>query len=163
MKKTIISMTLAAVALFGGNAFAQTTGDNTSAKCSTEKCEKGDKKPCAFEGLNLTAQQQEQIKALQADQQKACKQACDKAKADKQKQAEGRREAGKTARQAYLAKVKAILTPEQYVQFLENSYVNAPAKMGNKKDGKKGDRKGGRDNKGFKGQMKNKVGGERSK
>ncbi len=40
-------------------------------------------------------------------------------------------------RKDYLAKVKAILTPEQYVQFLENSYVNQVSKDRAGKKGKK--------------------------
>ncbi len=164
MKKTILSIAVVSAALFSGNAFAQNT--NTAAKNSaacTEQCDasKGQKpqKPCPFDGLNLTAKQQESIKALQTETQKARQEAGKQAKADKQKRSADQRAAKQAARKDYLAKVKAILTPEQYVQFLENSYVDGAQMKGDRKghkgprmdqkkgqkgqrpDGKKGDRK----------------------
>ena len=54
----------------------------------------------------------------------------------------------------YLAKVKSILTPDQYVQFLENSYVDQPMMkkgqghkdMAKGRDGKRMDKQGGKAN-----------------
>ncbi len=58
-----------------------------------------------------------------------------------------------------LAKVKAILTPEQYVQFLENAFVNGGGQghkqaMKQGKQGQRGDNKQGKrpDKQGQKGQ-----------
>lgn len=163
MKKTIISIAVASAAIFSGTAFAQTTTTSAAkngAAC-TEQCVNGKEqkgqKPCPFDGLNLTAKQQESLKALNEQTMKARQEAGKQAKADKQKQHADRKAAKQAARKEYLAKVKAILTPEQYVQFLENNYVNAAPQMkgdrkghkgpcmgekkGNRPDGKKGDRR----------------------
>lgn len=162
MKKTIISIAVASAALFTGSAFAQTTtpaakdGAACTEQCVKEKGQKG-QKPCPFDGLNLTTKQQESIKALQEQTMKARQEAGKQAKADKQKRHDDMRATKQAARKDYLAKVKAILTPEQYVQFLENNYVNAAPQMkgdrkghkgprmdekkGQRPDGKKGDRR----------------------
>lgn len=164
MRKTIISIAVASAAIFSGTAFAQNTTTTPNAKngaACTEQCvkDKGQKgqKPCPFDGLNLTTKQQESLKALNEQTMKARQEAGKQAKADKQKQQADRMAAKQAARKEYLAKVKAILTPEQYVQFLENNYVNAAPQMkgdrkghkgsrmdqqkGNRPDGKKGDRR----------------------
>ncbi|WP_303642941.1 hypothetical protein [uncultured Duncaniella sp.] len=65
---------------------------------------------------------------------------------DKKADRKAMREQAQKNRKDYLAKIKGILTAEQYVQFLENSYLNNRAGVGsnnrkdmrNKKDGKKG-------------------------
>lgn len=96
---------------------------------------------CAFEGLNLTDAQKEQIKGL-----------CQKRQGDRAAKAQAKRESKARAkaerraareqeRKEYLAMLKGILTPEQYVQFLENSYAKGSFK-GPKRQGKKGHRKG---------------------
>lgn len=72
-------------------------------KCNKEKCD-------IFEGLNLTEQQ----KAKLADIRKDCKLNKDKKAGDRSQ-----------CKREFLAKVKEILTAEQYSQFLENSFVNA--------------------------------------
>lgn len=55
----------------------------------------------------------------------------------------------KNMRAEYLKNVKAILTPEQYVQFLENNYVNAPQHHKKGKFGKDGRKHKRHDNKNF--------------
>lgn len=121
-----------------------------------KECKRGDKAKCnkadrkafnPFEGITLTADQQTKLDALKAEckaQREACKgrancpqQAnCDKnckpgencAKAecpyggDKKDVANRQQQ-----RRDCLNKVKAILTPEQYVTFLENMAVSRPA------------------------------------
>lgn len=128
MKKTILIMIVAVATMFSFNSMAQ------SPKCEGKKCDKAmcDKSskceigkgqhkhkacPNPFEGLNLTPEQQDKLKAMAPcgakEQRKACqqeqrrhRQACDSiARAGKEK---------------FLADVKSVLTPEQYVQFLEN-------------------------------------------
>ncbi len=132
MKKFIISSTLFLAALAGGlTASAQTqtcpqnnctkqTQCTTAQNCGQQNCTPGSCTPqsCApgarrggaarcnaFEGLNLSDQQKSQLQALGQD----CKVQRDK------KQCDGRKER--------LAKIKTILTPEQYTQFLENNFV----------------------------------------
>lgn len=137
MKKTILSVAVALAGLFtASSAFAQ--APCSPAVCaqvencdSAAACQRG---YCAFDGLNLSADQQARVKALKADR-KAKKQA------DRKADRKAAREAVKAGRQDYLNQLKQILTPEQYTQFLENSYVNqAPAPGGRK--GHKGDFKG---------------------
>ena len=141
MKKLMIAM--AAVAMTASMAFAQTDNTNACPKkdCpKTEQCAKDGKKcdkpcdkqrACEFKGLNLTDTQKEQLKAIKAEQ-KAKFQAERQAK---QAQKAAKKEARQAARKEYLAKVKAVLTPEQYVQYLEN--VATRADKGMKRDMRK--------------------------
>lgn len=131
MKKTFLSIAVLLASIAGVSASAQTTADATAAKTKTE-CTKG----CAakgapaynpFAGLNLTEQQQSQLQALKTQMKDAkAKEAKTReaAKAERQAQKKQKMEARVQARRDYLAKVKNILTPEQYIQFLENSYVD---------------------------------------
>lgn len=133
MKKNILTLTLATAAIFSTSAFAQSAGDN-SASCPAAPCGA----PCApgyncntpcpyfqnpdscmmnpFAELNLTADQQAKIKELRT-----------KKFQQKTKDIKNKRELRQAKRQAYLYDLKSILTPEQYVQYLEQSYVNGPA------------------------------------
>lgn len=145
MKKIFIALSVIAAATFGVNA------QNPSAKtvCPQAPCcnvKAGDKARCTapnpFEGLNLTEQQQKKIDELRqaTRQQKLANDSIRKANRD-QKMRDF-----KNKRSEYLKSVKAILTPEQYVQYLENSYINAPGPRHGGKDkhfGKRGDRKHG--------------------
>ena len=108
-------------------------------KCDKE-CHKGMN---PFEGLNLTADQQAKLEALKQN----CPMKADKQKADKQDKKNDRKADMMAKRiqgkRDFLAQVKSILTPEQYVQFLENSCVNGQNRQGKmnhpqKMDGKKG-------------------------
>lgn len=158
MKKKILSMALAAIALFTVSASAQQTssplkqprGPQTE-KCDKADCKKGDKKDCKkadckkgdkkdgqckqgfcpFEGLNLTEAQQAKVKAIPTP--KAVMKAAKKTDAAKNVD---RKAYAKTVRQDYLKEVKSVLTADQYTQFLENMYVNQPAKQ--MKQGKAG-------------------------
>lgn len=145
--------------------------DNTKKCCKEGKKGHDDKKGRInpFANLNLTAEQQTKLDALRAEQQasrekaraeakqkmearkqadkgktltdaeKAARKAeCDKAKADQKAEREA-------ARQAYLDKVKAILTPEQYEQFTQDMAKMHDSKgprhghmKGHGKDGRKG-------------------------
>lgn len=174
MKKTVIAFSLVLSSLFAGNVMAQTSsaavGCSKTTCTKTEACTPADTcftrgdagRPDPFAGLNLTEDQQTRLKALRpcgkADKK------CDKAdkKCDKKMDAQdrqSRREAAKKARQEYLAGVKTILTPDQYVVFLENFYVaQAPgrghAQGKDMKHGDKAKKQGGKD-------MKKGKGGDR--
>lgn len=145
MKKIFIALSVIAAATLGVNA------QNPSAKtvCPHAPCcnvKAGDKARCTapnpFEGLNLTEHQQKKLQDLR----QSCRQekmTCDSiCKANREQKIRDFR----NKRSEYLKSVKAILTPEQYVQYLENSYINAPGPRHGGKDkhfGKRGDRKHG--------------------
>ena len=161
MKKVILS--LAILVATSISAFAATDNKTetgapackTQTACSTkgacgDKKEKGNRADKAFEGLGLTSEQQTKL----AELRKSCasgkenKEAKDSAKSNltdeqkKQLKAE-RRAKHLEARKKYLENVKAILTPEQYDKFLENSYLSkANKKSDGKGNGKKMQRKG---------------------
>lgn len=126
MKKTLLSIAVVLASMAGLSAAAQSQvqprgaakAECTQTDCKNAKCD-APAKICPFDGLNLTEKQQADLKAL-----------CP-AKPSK----EERRAARCENRREYLAKVKAILTPEQYVQFLENSYVNRMAPRGDMRKG----------------------------
>jgi len=120
MNKKILVAALCLCAIVAPSAFAQQP-DNSNApnmECSARKVGKrGADASNPFEGLNLTADQQTKLKAL--------KEEC-KARAEQRKEAKKeRKEVVCKARAEHLAKIKEILTPEQYIKFLENSYLNA--------------------------------------
>ena len=142
MKKKIVSIAAAIVAFVAINASAQNTTSTSctpQAKCQTTGNCKKSKSECTspFAGLNLNDTQKQAIKDLKKP---SCK---------------GDTETGKdrkTARSEYLAKIKTILTPEQYQQFLENNFVKGASKhnkhgmKNNSHNNKKGDCKGKKQN-----------------
>lgn len=187
MKKKFFGLTLLALSFIGFNASAQNPGKTceNGKPCAEQKCDKKgeckgkDQKHCditaskMFEGITLTEKQKTEIKAL-CDQQKANKEKAsqefkqNKAKRDslgkeaKMKMKEGRI----AAKKARLADMKKILTPEQYVQFLENNMIYGGQKMQAKKAGKPGfdGKKPGKDmKKSFDKCQKGQKGGKTSK
>lgn len=95
---------------------------------------------CCLQGINLTEKQQAEIAALQASKQKQLQERRDQRDKNRKEKA-GMRQ---TERKNYLAEMKKILTPEQYVQMLENNFVNGKSMRA---DGRKFDknRKNGKD------------------
>lgn len=136
MKKGILSIAVVAASLFSFNAFAQdksATPDccNTPAQCvnNAKACPANPqacpvKRPCAdpFAGINLTQEQQTKLTALR-EKCKINRAAADKARKDRFQQRDSIMRVNKKQR---LEEVKAILTPEQYVIFLENMVVANP-------------------------------------
>lgn len=149
MKKGILSIAVVAASLFSFNAFAQdksATPDccNTPAQCINAQACPGNpqacpgnpqacpgnpqacplQRPCAdpFAGINLTQEQQTKLTALR-EKCKTNRAAADKARKDRFQQRDSMVRANKKQR---LEEVKAILTPEQYVVFLENMVVANP-------------------------------------
>lgn len=152
MKKVILSLAvIVAISIpsFASNdnktenkaSCAQTTCCAATTSCTQgkEKVGKADK---AFEGLNLTAEQQTKLAELRknrmADKGRVPKEKRDSVKGnltvEQKKQLMEERQAKRLeARKKYLESVKAILTPEQYDKFLENSYLS---KVSERKSGK---------------------------
>lgn len=173
MTKKIMTLAVAFATIFAGSAFAQDNGalkkgarGGAQIECKKE-CKKG-KKECdrkgdfkrgerkcgkdsarvcnPFEGLNLTADQQSKLKAIPTP--KAVMKA---ARKDKLENGTNPRDFVRTVRRDYLSEVKQVLTADQYVQFLENNYVN---QAGKQKQGMKAPngKKGGKGQKAFEGQ-----------
>lgn len=159
MRKRIFSIALAALAVLTVTTTASAAKPEGSCDNNTE-CQAPGKKKCKkhkqerrercqgadsamynpFEGLNLTAEQTEAIKAIPTPREVM--------KAAKKQQGDsntGFRTMMLDVRKNYLAQVKQVLTPEQYTQFLENFYVKQMP-MG-KKDKKAGHGPKGKKNK----------------
>lgn len=146
MKKSILTFAIVALGLFTFNASAQdnTTTGAAQTCCQTGKVKAKAKKAKALEGLNLTADQQTAVSALNqkyADARKDAKKA-------KKEEAKKNRQARKENKRAYLKEMQQILTPEQYVVYLENIVVSQPApnaKMAKSPKGKMAGKKGPKD------------------
>lgn len=132
MKKKFTTIALALVAALGIGAAAQTATPATCNQANKTRCEK--QRPdrqnrdsvemaVLFEGITLTPEQQTRIQTLR-DNNKQARTA--KAEQAKQQRADRRKEAVDMKRQR-LADMKQILTPEQYVVYLENIVVNQPS------------------------------------
>lgn len=152
MKKKIMILAVAVASMAGFSTYAQQLSATATSGVQSEKCVKGEKKCCdksvckggnAFEGIALTPDQQSKLDALKAN----CKASKEKCKADKKAAKEQARADRKQAKRNYLNQVKGILTPEQYVVFLENIVVSdGPrdgARPGGRQEGKM--RMGGKD------------------
>lgn len=162
MTKKIMTIAVAVATLFSFSSFAQTTDAcKKEGKCvKTEKCEgkrdckkeckkdgrrdckKGDMKKCfnPFQGIELTADQQTKLKAIPTPRQ-----VLKASKKEKSATNVNPMEFVKNVRKDYLRQIKQVLTPEQYVQFLENSYLNQHSGHGPKGiKGGKNMKKGGK-------------------
>lgn len=162
MKKKILSIALVLAGLMGTSAMAQSPSTTPTQTTQNASCPSGQCKarPNPFDGLNLSEKQQAELKALREGCKAERQKIAEKEKAEKKEMKEQR---AKDAKE-YLAKIKDILTPEQYVQFLENAYLNNQgvfAKKGGKhgmrpgKDGKRAGRMDRKDQKGQRGQRQN--------
>lgn len=148
MKKVFVSMMLASALLIGGSAMAQSPADgNTGAtqKENVQKGKKGDKKYKGqksnrpqfnpFDGVQLTDDQQQKLAVLRqglgpvmlSPEQQAKIPENKNLTEEQKKQLKAEKKAKKLeAKKNYLNGVKEILTPDQYVIFLENCYLYAP-------------------------------------
>ncbi|MDE6081050.1 MAG: hypothetical protein K2F70_02110, partial [Muribaculaceae bacterium] len=138
MKKTLVTLSLAVVTLFGFNAFAQQQDqqqckkDKTEKCCrgqKTEKCSKGDRRGefNPFEGIQLSTEQQSKLEAMKQEFKVERQKMKEEFKKDENKVRPDRKEIFQKRREAArerLNKVKHILTPEQYENYLENIAVN---------------------------------------
>ncbi len=139
-KKIFAAVAVALCSAFAAPAFAQNACPQNGCKpadCAPAKCSKADcGKPCAdakcpFDNLNLSADQKTKLQALNSERRRNAAEA-------RKQAASAKKQCGKDCRADYLAKVKEILTPEQYVKFLENNYTDGAARprhnMKDKKD-----------------------------
>ena len=187
MKKILVSMMLA-VALAGGSSiYAQSQAEgNTGATSQKSQKEwnkgeksrqKSDKKMKAqkpqfnpFEGVQLTDDQQQRLEVLQRglgpvvldkEQQEKIKENPNLTPEQKQQLKKERKAAKLEQKKQYLNGVKEILTPDQYVVFLENVYLYSPQGQGksqwskSNKDFKQG-KEGKKGQKGHKGDRSSK-------
>lgn len=160
MKKIFVSMMVATALLAGGSAYAQSQTDGTtgatSQKAATQQCDncdkagkgkkefKGEKRNKApkfnpFDGVQLTDDQQQRLQVLQQglgpvelskEQQAKIPENKNLTEAQKKQLKEERKAQKLQAKKNYLNGVKEILTPEQYVVFLENVYLYSPQDQG---------------------------------
>lgn len=128
MKKRILGIALITLSLVSFAGVAQNNNNANTTKQEKVCSKKGDRKdmkarPNPFDGLQLSDAQKTKIQQLdekrKAERQQMKEDRKEHRKAEANKDATARREAQK----AYLNEVKSILTPEQYVSFLENSYM----------------------------------------
>lgn len=144
MKKTIVSLMMA-VALVSGSAFAQTPNASTGATTQKEavKGDKARKGPKGdrmqqfnpFDGVQLTNDQQAKLAELQKglgpvqltpEEQAKIKENPNLTPEQKKQLKEEKKAKKMEAKKNYLKGVKEILTPDQYVIFLENVYLYSP-------------------------------------
>ena len=142
MKKTILSIAIMVAALAGTTTISAQTPANgdTNAQEQRGSRRQAPKVYNPFENLGLTQQQMNDLKALSDSQREKAKETRQKDQKPEERMAQLEQE-----RKDNLAKIKAILTPEQYVQFLENCYLNPPNQRLNggrqgRTDGQRGQR-----------------------
>ncbi len=119
-----IAIALSALCALPSVAKNPNNNNNTNVPaCEAGACSQGDhgrgnrgdrqaNRPNPFEGITLSPEQQTAIAAIDAQRPT-------RAQSDSTARAQAR-EARKEARRAYLNQVKEVLTPDQYVAFLEN-------------------------------------------
>ncbi|MDE6263560.1 MAG: hypothetical protein K2M11_00295 [Paramuribaculum sp.] len=146
------ALVLSASAVSAQNNKGQRGSAAKDSTCMVKKGGCAKQAPCLFDNLNLTDAQKAKIQALKENQRKM-KDAQKKERGERKEAAQAERN---NARKDYLANLKTILTPEQYVQFLENNYLAAGRHSGkDMKDMRHHDRRGEKDMKhGMKGDRK---------
>lgn len=126
MKKKILGIAILAITGLSMTAVAQKPckqACNATECTDSASCDRAPRGPHAFnpfEGIELTQEQKNKFETLKKNKAEQFK-----------KEQKDRMTRKRDERREYLNDIKSILTPEQYVQFLENSYLN-PAPMGDK-------------------------------
>ena len=156
MKKTIFGLAMAAMMLVGAGANAQNTTSKVQARGMAQtaevakKCDKQKecKGTCEFEALNLSESQLIQLKDINIKYEAQKRDLFDNAKENAAKDRDSiknvTRQQAKEMKRSKLKDIKAVLTTDQYVQFLENNYVNNPGPKGQMKKGPKQGMKDGK-------------------
>lgn len=149
-----MTVAVATAAMFGTQAFAQQPDNNQGgycapcggpqycapapcapAPCGPDSC--GPVRVSPFDGLNLTADQQTKLQELRGKY--------------KPESPQERAKKAREQRKDMLKDIKSVLSSEQYLQFLENNFINNPGRPG------KGVR-GGKPGKGIHGDKAKKLG-----
>lgn len=177
MKKVIVSMMMGMALIAGGSVFAQapangTTGAttqtsccNANGQCTTTPAKAARTQFNPFDGIQLTDDQQQRLQVLQQglgpvvltpEEKAKVKENSNLTPEQKRQLKEEKRAQKKEAKKKYLSGVKEILTPDQYVVFLENCYIYSPvekskAKVKGAKGNKANKQKGAKAGKGSKG------------
>ncbi|MCH5233471.1 MAG: hypothetical protein J1E78_07505 [Muribaculaceae bacterium] len=154
MRKFIVSIAAAAIVLFSGAAFAQSQVNDRPAKFNP------------FDGIQLTQDQQQRLQVLREGlgPVKLTKEQQEKVYGDKKNLSDEQKKQMKEEANAkkleskknYLNGVKEILSPDQYVVFLENVYLYSPDQS--HKAGTRGNMKSPRNKEGRKMEAKKKGG-----
>lgn len=150
MKKNILGLAIIAMSMVSFSAMAQPrqkAQGHKSEQCSNEGCKENahhaqrGAMPNPFAGINLSDSQKSQLKDLMTKRHEARKEKMATRKAEKNHSDSARAEGFREMRKQHLQDIKSILTPEQYVTFLENSVINAQqGHPGMRKDSARGDR-----------------------
>ena len=128
MKMKLFGLAFIAMSIISMPVVAQTTTDKAEVKKEHVKQARKEMKKGGnlFEGITLTDAQKEQFKQLR-ETRKAEGEA---RRQEKQRKDSTARADRKVAKKAYLDNIKTILTPDQYVIFLENVYLYSSPEMG---------------------------------
>lgn len=122
MKKFILSLVLLA-SFAAAPAFAEIRQCKDSTICKAQ---------CEFAALNLSDSQMVKIKEINDNYGRQNRDLFKKGGADQRQNRDSIRDAvrnqAKELRRSKLKDIKAVLSQDQYIQFLENNYVNTPAK-----------------------------------
>lgn len=147
MKKKIFGIALAAIIMAMG-ANAQTT-DNSAVtekakkECVKKDCDKKQKcnRPCVMEKLNLSDAQKAKIKEInegyEAQKRGLYEQAVKEGEAQKDSMKIVTRARMMELKRKNLNDIKAVLTADQYIQFLEENYLAPHPQKSMKRDFKK--------------------------
>jgi len=129
MKKKVLSLALVVMSCVSFSAFAQNDANvKNDVKCEkNEECCRKPQFKCAFnpfEGLNLTDEQKTQLQNLREKRKAEFAEQKNAKRAEKQRNDSIKFADRKNFKKNYLNDIKSILTPEQYVTFLENSFMD---------------------------------------
>ena len=130
MKRNLLSIAFVAISALMITAVANDKKDLKDGEhkesCKHHKMDKGQRhaRPLfnPFEGINLSDKQKEQINKLNADRKKDFA----KKKKERKEKAEAYYKKGRDVRKKHLNDMKKILTPDQYVKYLENIAMSGP-------------------------------------
>ncbi|MDE6536044.1 MAG: Spy/CpxP family protein refolding chaperone [Muribaculaceae bacterium] len=135
MRKKILTIAVVAMTIFASGSYAQSTTNANSGSVNIEnvKGKKADRKGGnnnRYEGLTLTEAQKTKLQQLDEKYAAQRKEKAQARKDEKQRDKKDLYAARKSAKMEYLEEVKAIIGPDQYIVFLENSYVNGGNNQG---------------------------------